>query len=189
MKHLVRAKVMAKWFPSVYEPETFKFGGPEAMEAVHAHFFADSTAWWRWAQLRRAKNATIASRLFSLSVLNDLFSQFLDGPEEVWDVWCRIAALHAASVRSDGPAMPVVLIEHLIDQATPEERVILRNYSAYNGQMARRFRAILASGKLLYRNRLVLPHVGLYHWNRYAFTPDDRTSMFSAMVRAWSPNG
>lgn len=189
MKRLARVKVAGKWFPSVYEPETFKFGGPEAMEAVHAHFFADSTAWWRWEELRRGSNTSIASRLLSMSVLNDLFSQFLGGPEEVWDVWCRVAALHGSSIGSDGPAMPAILIEHLIDRVTPEEQAILRNYSLYNSRMARRFRSLLAAGKLLYRNRLVLPHVALYHWNRYGFTPDDRAAMFTAMVRAWSPNG
>src|SRR5436190_20146465 len=188
IKSLVRRKVIAKWFPSVYEPETFKFGGPEAMEAVHAHFFADSKAWWRWEELRRGANTSIESRLLSLSVLNDLFAKFLDGPEEVWDVWCRVATLHGASVVSEGPAIQAIRIEDLIDRVTPGEQVILRSYLSYNGAMARRFGAIHAKGKLLFGNRLVLPHVALYHWNRFGFTPDDRASIFTAMMHAWSPN-
>src|SRR5205823_1003160 len=106
--------------------------------------------------------------------LNDLFAGFLDGPEEVWDVWCRVAALHGTSVVSEGPATPAIRIDHVIDRVTPGEQVILHNYSSYNRAMARRFGTIHTNGKLLYANRLVLPHVALYHWNRYGFTPDDR---------------
>jgi thiopeptide-type bacteriocin biosynthesis protein len=188
-ERLVRLKLAGKWFASVYEPETFKFGGPEAMEAVHAHFFADSAAWWRWESLRRRAKTSISSKLLSLGVLNDLFARFVEGPEEVWDVWCRVAALHGApAVAGDGPAAPAIRIDDLLEHVTPRERAVLRSYSTHNGALARRFGALLAGGKLLYRNRLVLPHVALYHWNRYGFTPEDRASIFTAMVRAWSPN-
>jgi thiopeptide-type bacteriocin biosynthesis protein len=186
---LARLKVIGRWFPSVYEPETFKFGGPEAMEAVHAHFFGDSTAWWRWEGLRREADTSIAPRLLSLSVLNDLFERFLEGPEEVWDVWCRVAVLHGAPAVGEGPAVAPMRIEDLIDRVTPRERAILRCYSSCNAALARRFGALHARGKLLYGNRLVLPHVALYHWNRYGFTPEERASIFKTMVRAWSPNG
>lgn len=189
LRGLARRRVIGKWFPSVYEPEIFKFGGPETMEAVHAHFFADSTAWWRWEELRFGGETSIESKLLSVCVLNDLFARFLDGPEEVWDVWCRVAALHGASVESECQPTPAIRIEHLIGQVTPREKQILCTYSSCNGTMARRFGAVHAKGKLLFGNRLVLPHVALYHWNRYGFTLEDRASIFTRMVRAWSPNG
>jgi thiopeptide-type bacteriocin biosynthesis protein len=185
---LMRRGVIGKWFPSVYEPETFKFGGSEAIEAVHAYFFADSTAWWRWEKLQFRVQTSMGSKLLSACVLNDLFARFLDGPEEVWDVWCRVAALHGACVVREGQAAAAIRIEDLINRVTPEEQRIFRTYSSCNETMARRFREIHARGKLLYGNRLVLPHIGLYHWNRYGFTPEERASIFTAMVRAWSPH-
>jgi len=185
---LVKRKFVTRFYRSVYEPETFKFGGPEAVAAVHAHFFADSTAWWRWEQLRYAAATNIDSKLLSVCVLNDLFAQCLDGPEEVWDVWCRIATLHGASVVSDGPATPPIRIEHLIDEVTRNEQIILRNYRTHNRAIARKLAAISSNGKLIFGKRLVLPQIAIYHWNRYGFTPDDRTSMFTAMLRSWSPH-
>jgi thiopeptide-type bacteriocin biosynthesis protein len=186
---LTRRRVIGKWFPSVYEPETFKFGGSESIEAVHAYFFADSTAWWRWKKLQFRAQTSMQSPLLSACALNDLFARFLDGPEEVWDVWCRVAALHGACVVREGQAATAPSrIEDLINRVTPEEQQIFRTYSSCNETLARRFREIHARGKLLYRNRLVLPHIGLYQWNRYGFAPEERSSIFTAMVCAWSPN-
>jgi thiopeptide-type bacteriocin biosynthesis protein len=186
--NLKHRQYIRQWYPSVYEPETFKFGGPEAMEVVHAHFFTDSIAWWRWEKLRSQMKNSIASKLLSACILNDLFEQFLDGPEEVWDVWCRVASLHGVSAINEGQATSAVRIEHLIEQVTIEEKRILCLYSSCNEIMARRFRALHVRGKLLYAYRLVLPHMALYHWNRYDFMPEDRALIFKAMMRAWSPN-
>jgi hypothetical protein len=66
---------------------------------------------------------------------------------------------------------------------------VLRAYLSYNRSMARRFHVLHAKGRLLYRNRLVLPHIALYHWNRFGFAPEDRASIYTAMMRAWSPHG
>jgi thiopeptide-type bacteriocin biosynthesis protein len=187
MKGLVRRKVIGKWFPSVYEPETFKFGGPQAMDAAHAHFFADSLAWWRWQQAHRGTKIAVGSRVLSVCVLNDLFSRFLEGPEEVWDVWCRIAGLHGATAIGDGPATAALRIADIIDRVASGERAVLRKYCSCNEVLARRFRIMHSRGKLLFRYRLVLPHLALYHWNRYGLRPADRAWIFTAMMRAWSP--
>jgi thiopeptide-type bacteriocin biosynthesis protein len=189
LETLRKAKAVAKWVPSVYEPETYKFGGPEAMAAVHEHFYGDSSAWWRWEKLKRAGRTRIESRLLSASVLNHLFAAFLDGPEEVWDVWCRLATLHGASIVSEGERPVVLGIDDLLDRVTPDEQRILRSYASINRSLARRFRVLGAKGKLLYVNRLVLPHVAIHHWNRYGFSPDHRASIFTAMMRAFSPHG
>lgn len=187
MQSLKRLKIIDRWFPSVYEPETFKFGGPAAMAAVHAHFNADSMAWWRWEQLRTTAKTTIASKLLSVAVLNDLFVRFVGGPEEVWDVWCRVAALHGAPVDGEGAAVPILGLEQLHGRVTAREQAVLRRYASGNRTLAHRFAAIHARGELLFAHRLVLPHVALYHWNRYGFSPEDRAAIFSPMVRAWCP--
>ncbi|GAA2767623.1 hypothetical protein GCM10010103_66650 [Streptomyces paradoxus] len=184
---LVKRGLAERWFASVYEAETFKLGGPEAVEAVHAHFSADSRAWWRLVQLAQ-KRATVDTRLLSLAVLNDLFLRFLEYPEEIWDVWCRITYMHGARVTSESSTVAVPTIERILGHLGPEESAILCAYSSANTIMAARFDELHAQGKLLFAYRFILPHVALYHWNRYGFTPSDRTHMFTAMTNAWSPH-
>ncbi|MGW4029827.1 thiopeptide-type bacteriocin biosynthesis protein [Streptomyces sp. NPDC004838] len=183
---LVERRLVERWFASVYEAEVFKLGGPEAVEAVHAHFSADSRAWWRWERVSRG--AAIDTRLLSVAVLNDLFLRFLEHPEEIWDVWCRIASLHGASVTEKGGAVPVPTMERIISRVGTEESAILHDYSLANATMATRFGELHEQGRLLFAYRFVLPHIALYHWNRYGFAPSDRALMFTAMTNAWSPH-
>ncbi|WP_328433158.1 thiopeptide-type bacteriocin biosynthesis protein [Streptomyces sp. NBC_00425] len=184
---LVGRRIAERWFASVYEAETFKLGGPEAVEAVHSYFSTDSRAWWRWGRMAQ-KKATVDARLLSLAVLNDLFLRFLEFPEEIWDVWCRVTCLHGARVLGESSAVAVPTIERIIGHLGPEESAILHAYASANTIMATRFSELHEQGRLLFAYRFVLPHVALYHWNRYGFTPSDRTHMFNAMTHAWSPH-
>jgi thiopeptide-type bacteriocin biosynthesis protein len=188
LDELITGGLVARWYPSVYEPEVYKFGGPSAMDAVHDQFFADSACWWRWDQLVAAGETAIDARLLSVTVLNDLFRVFTGGPEEVWDVWCRLATMHGDRVAMDGQPAPAVAIADIVERVSAAEAELLRAYATSNAELAGRFRALLAEGKLLFAHRLVLPHVALYHWNRYGFTPSDRASMYTRMMRAWSPH-
>jgi thiopeptide-type bacteriocin biosynthesis protein len=188
LEQLVQEQQLERWFPSVYEPEVFKLGGPDATAAVHEHFSADTRAWWRWQALHREGRTTIDARLLSVCLLNDLFGRFADGPEEVWDVWCHISALHGGSAVSEGPPVPAVQIDDVADNVSDAERALLRDVSSDNLALARRFHTLHTAGRLLFAYRLVLPHLALYHWSRYGFTPADRASMYTPMIRAWSPH-
>jgi thiopeptide-type bacteriocin biosynthesis protein len=183
----LRQGMIARWFPSVYEPEVFKLGGPDAMAAVHEYFAADSSSWWQWEKLRDLPSSRIGTLVCSLAVMNDLFLRFLDGPEEVWDVWCHIAALHGGSVRGEPVSAAPARIEHLMPRGSAKERRVLRRYELANTRIARQFQALHQTGKLLYAYRLILPHVAFYHWNRYGFGLEDRQTIFKAMLSAWSP--
>jgi thiopeptide-type bacteriocin biosynthesis protein len=175
-----------RWFPSCYEPETFQFGGPQAMEVVHRHAYADALAWWDWEQ-RPPETKPLGSTVLSLCVLNDLFARVVEGdPDEVWDVWCHVASLHGSSPSNDG-AIPRIRIEHLSERASEPERRVLRSYARANRSFARAFERLHAGGKLLHARRLVLPYVALFHWNRYGFALDERQRMYGAMTAAWSP--
>lgn len=185
---LVDRGVLSRWYPSVYEAETFMFGGPEAMDAVHPYFFADSTGWWRWDAISRCPETMLDPRLLSVSVLNDLFVQFTDGPEEVWDVWCHVATLHGDAPTGGGPPVGAPMLADLVDQVGPSEQAVLRAYEDANAELTRRFRALHSAGRLLHASRLVLPHLAVHHWNRYRFSAPDRASMYTPMIRAWSPH-
>jgi thiopeptide-type bacteriocin biosynthesis protein len=184
---LVARRLATRWFPSVYEPESFKFGGPVAIEAVHDYFAADCRAWWCWEHAAVDALTDIDARLLSASVLNDLFGQFCNGPEEVWDVWCHIAALHGESILDGGERPTAPTIERLVSHASSPVLSVLRAYSAANQALAARFRELLDAGLLLFAHRQVLPHLTLHHWNRYGFAPTERASMFTLMMQAWSP--
>ena len=137
----------------------------------------------------RTGDTSIDSRLLSVSVLNDLFAGFTDGPEEVWDVWCHVAVLHGDAARGSAPPAPAVLIDDLVDRVRPAETALLRSHASANADLARDSSArSTRPGSCSTRNRLVLPHIALYHWNRYGFTPDDRASMYTRMIHAWSPH-
>jgi thiopeptide-type bacteriocin biosynthesis protein len=180
-------RLLRRWLPVVYEPETYKFGGPEAMQAAHFYFDADTRAWWRWERIRHANRASLDARLLSMTVLNDLFIQCLEGPEEVWDVWCRLAALHGATEAGRVHRAPAWRIADLLDRVSPGERAVLRRYSSAHAALARRFASIRSRGRLLFGFRLVLPHAAIYHWNRYGFAPAERAEIYTEMQEAWSP--
>jgi thiopeptide-type bacteriocin biosynthesis protein len=186
LDELGRAGAVARWFPSCYEPETFQFGGAEAMELAHAHFFVDARAWWTWEKLRRADATRLSPEVFSLAVLNDLFVRMLDGAEEVWDVWCQLARLHDALPAAEPSPVPALTIADLVARVDGGERDLLARYADANAAYALGMRALFESGKLLWAFRLVLPFVALFHWNRYGFSTLQRRRMFAAMTAAWS---
>lgn len=187
---LQREEAIGNWFVSCYEPETFQFGGPEAMELVHAHFFSDTFGWWEHEQLVAAGRATLGREVLSLAMINDLFLRVLDGAhEEVWDAWCHLAVLHGMRELSHETDVPAVDMERLFERVPAPEGAILRRYAAANAALARGLGELHESGKLLFRYRLILPHVALVHWNRFAFTLNQRERMYRAMTAAWSPNG
>jgi thiopeptide-type bacteriocin biosynthesis protein len=180
-------RLIRRWVPVAYEPETYKFGGAQALEAAHAHFDGDSRNWWRWDQTRRGGRASVDAQLLSTAVLNDLFTRCLEGPEEVWDVWCRMAALHGGLPARQSHACAAPNIATLLDGVSPGERAVLRGYVSHNAALARRLAALHSRGRLLVGRRLVLPHIALYHWNRYGFTLAERAAMYDLMQCAWSP--
>jgi thiopeptide-type bacteriocin biosynthesis protein len=186
LDELVLSRAIARWFPSCYEPETFQFGGAEAMELAHAHFSVDARAWWQWESLRRDGRAHCSAEVLSLAVLNDLFVRMLEGPEEVWDVWCQLALLHDGAPGVGRSPVPVVRIGDLVHRVSADERELLDRYTDANATFAHGMRALLEGGKLLFAFRLVLPYVGLFHWNRYGFSATQRSRMFTAMTAAWS---
>ena len=188
MDRAVKLRLARSWFPSAYEPEVFKFGGPAAMGAVHAHVFADTQAWWRWQQPPAEGDRQLPPALLSMAVLNDLFARFVDGPEEIWDVWRRLAALHGDSLVDAAAALAPVRPAHLVERVGARHQRVLRAYEQANARFARACRRLHERGRLLYAYRLLLPHVALGHWNRLGLSLAERRSIYAAMTAAWAPS-
>jgi thiopeptide-type bacteriocin biosynthesis protein len=185
---LRRKERIARWFRSAYEPETFQFGGARATQAVHAYFSADSLAWWRWQVLQARGQPRIAPTVLSLAALNSLFHGLVGGiPEEVWDIWCRLAALHGERPSDGDPRVPAVTPDALIGHVTADEWAVIQAYVRANDRLCRRLTRLWSAGRMLYSFRGILAHVALFHWNRFGFTPQERRRMLAAMTSAWFP--
>jgi thiopeptide-type bacteriocin biosynthesis protein len=189
LNRLARAGVSGRPSATCYEPETFQFGGDEAMALAHDHFYRDSLACIRHDELRRAERHQLDPALLSAAVMNHLFDQVLEGyREEVWDVWQNVARIHGYRLEGTGIVnAPWCDIDAIAPHAAPEEQAILSAYRRANDRYATGLNRLRDRGRLLYRRRLVLPFVCLFHWNRLALSADARMTICRSALAAVDP--
>ena len=183
LERLRSAGLIAGWFMSVYEPEIHQFGGPAAMDAVHAYFDADTRALLIASQ---AAGRRVTNTVLSLAILNDLFERSLGAREEVWDVWCNLQAMYRGHGRP-GAAIPALTLERLAAVAGPAELELVALYEAANRRLAAALDAAWRAGALQCGRRSILPFVAAFHWNRHGFELERMTTLADAMAAAWSP--
>jgi thiopeptide-type bacteriocin biosynthesis protein len=187
LKTLRRDGWVQRFFPSVYEPEVFQFGGREAMDLVHTYFDVDSLAWMEMDRLWAAGTATARADQIVLAVANDLFLRVLEDTGEVWDVWCNLVALRpAAEAVVPGP-VPILFIDSLLPDVTRPEAAILARYAKANQRLATGLQRVWSRGRLLSGLRAILPFVALFHFNRYGIDGPTQAALAGAMQQAWSP--
>jgi thiopeptide-type bacteriocin biosynthesis protein len=190
LRQMKQAGELTHWHASVYEPETFAFGGEAAMHAVHDYFAADTSAWLRLPELRTRGAPTVSGSAISVAQLNELFARALDGrAEEVWDVWCRLAAFHALAPAKEARRRGRATLR---DIAQLEQAAlllpVLEEIARANAALAETLAALDARGELLQGLRAVLATVALFHWNRIGLRPEYRRQVLQAMTEAWNPN-
>jgi thiopeptide-type bacteriocin biosynthesis protein len=167
---------------SCYEPETFQFGGPRAMELAHRYFAGDTKAWCEHSRLLAEGRAVLGPDVLSLSVLNDLFQRTLRGSEdEVWDTWCNLSLIHGRRPELVERPLRAPTLDELARVASPPEGELLRQYERRNRAFALGLQRAHERGELLYAMRLILPFVALFHWNRYALSPAQRELICGSM--------
>lgn len=188
LRRLRRQGFVRRFFPSVYEPETFQFGGPEAMRLVHAHFAADSAAWLAMDQLWAAGRASLTPEALTLAVINDLLCRTLGDGAEVWDVWCNLAQrLPPLSANQQPPELDIFGLGELLAEASPAEAAILRRYARANERLAVGLLRVWSRGRLLCGLRGIFPFVALFHFHRYGLPGSAQAALAAAMVEAFSP--
>ncbi|MCW2241610.1 thiopeptide-type bacteriocin biosynthesis protein [Azospirillum canadense] len=181
LRGLVRRGVARRWSASVYEPEVHLFGGPAMMEAAHRWALADAAV--QAASLARGGTG-VTPAVLTLAVLNDLFRRGCDsGPEEVWDVWCRLAAMHDI-IPGAGRPLPVVGLEDIAALA-PEA---CQAMAAANARLASALSRAWSTGRLTTGRRAALSMVALFHWNRLGLEPDIRRRLIDGMTAALDPH-
>ncbi len=181
LRRLRRDGRIERWRRSVYEPEAWLFGGPAAMRAFHRHATADSRTLSHWTRRPRPFTDTV----LSLGSLNDLFLRALGGrPEEVWDVWCRLARHHGRSAPAHGAGLTPVTLSTLADHGAPqaEAQSLLRRQMRANQRLADALDRLWADGRLSCGPRACLSAIALFHWNRLALPPDTRARLLDGMT-------
>ncbi len=177
---------VVEWFPSAYEPETFAFGGPDATDAVHRYFDADSRLYAARERLAAAGALRIGAPALCLAVLGDLFQRTTGDGGEAWDVWCNLGRVYAG-VEAPARDLPPVSPAALARVCAPAEAAVLADYEEANAALAAELDALWRAGKLLWGRRAILPPVASFVWNRHAVPAPTIASTVRAMIGALSP--
>lgn len=195
LDELTVAGVIARWWPTVYEPETAAFGGPVGMYAAHDLFCADARGVLDYA---RHDAPGLGRRELSILLLSGLLrAAGLDG-FECGDVFDKVARLRPAPADADTAR---------IEQLARNVRILLSipdlPHSALftaGGPVAhaapwlaafqaagRQFGAAAAQGRLDRGVRAILTHVLIFHWNRFGLSAASQGILARAVTTALLP--
>ncbi|MGH8906598.1 MAG: thiopeptide-type bacteriocin biosynthesis protein [Egibacteraceae bacterium] len=162
---------IAGWVETIYEPETYAFGGAAAMDLAHHLFHADSRHILAYLASNRATSSEgRGDQRRELSIL--LCAILMRGAGQDWyeqgDIWARVA-----ENRSIPPNTP---LERLRAMESDLRRLMTVNPSPASPLMTGWAAAFEEAGKALgdlARNgalrrgaRAVLAHHVIFHWNR-----------------------
>ena len=150
-----------RFFPSIYEPETRRFGGPAAMELVHAYFDAGTRAWLAWPA---------APPEYAVAVLQHLFQQTLQSAPEAAQVWDLLAE-GAPEVEAAGG---VWTGEFTADDLHA------------NLALAEGLQRLWHSGALQAGLRSLLAAVAMFHFNRYGIAGPQQAALAKGMALAYA---
>lgn len=164
---------ITRWWSTLYEPETFAFGGPDGTEIVHDLFYADSRGVLDYA---RHEAPGMGRRELSLLLINILLREAGLDWFERGDVFSRVAEIRPApsAGNTSGLAPQVRTLLQMPQQA---DRALLAGsmtfaepWLAAYGAAGHRLGQTAARGRLDRGLRAVLTHVLIFHWNRFGFS-------------------
>ena len=180
----------------VYEPETFRFGGPAGMAIAHHLFDHDSQATLEYETLSPESRLRLSRDLFSLFQVNDLLARSLDDRAEIWDVWQNLAhTLGASDAHNTIGARNYARVREAItlgaafkDKLSSEVTELLDRVTQGNERVAQQLRDVASVGRLTVGLRAWLRAAIVFHWNRLALTREDLCNMTTTMVRLLCPH-
>lgn len=152
----------------VYEPETYRFGGQEAMEIAHRLFHADSSH--ILAHLSRTQGRTDHRRENGVRLATRMMQAAGQDFYEQGDIWARVAEHRATSDTPEPPAPAMAAVQALITaegdrpdspiSRSPDWPAAFENAGraladlGHRGRLTRGIRALLADHLLFAFNRL-----------------------------------
>lgn len=195
LDELTASGVLARWWPTVYEPEIVAFGGPAGVNAVHDLFCADSRGVLEYA--RRSAPGLGRRELSVLLISGLLHAAGLDWFER-GDVFGRVARLRptpsgvdAARVArlADGMhallALPAQVDSPLFAPGGPVE--FAAPWLAAFEVAGCRLGDAAAQGRLDRGVRAVLTHALIFHWNRFGLSATTQGILARAVIEAILP--
>lgn len=90
LSELMQAEALLGCTWSIYEPEQYRFGGPEGMELAHEYWTCDSEVVLRYELLSSSQRGSIPRAGVWAMLVNDLLRRSLGDSSEIWDVWRRL---------------------------------------------------------------------------------------------------
>src|SRR5262245_44510288 len=151
---------LERWWRSIYEPETYRLGGPVALTAVHTLLSADTTMWLGWESLSRQEGARLSADFMALAFYSDLLLRANEAPEEAWDVWCALHRIYAGALPQEPSASSaqrsLLLPQGLRQQANAAERALLDQGFMANETFARVLEQVWERGALMGGRRTLL---------------------------------
>jgi thiopeptide-type bacteriocin biosynthesis protein len=186
---------IARWWPTVYEPETAAFGGPAGMQAAHDLFCADTRGVLGYV---RHGVPGLGRRELSLLLISGLLRAAGLDMFECGDVFDRVTRLRPAPANTDTAR---------IDQLAQNVRVLLSipdlpssELFASGGTVAHaapwltafqvaghRLGDAAAQGRLDRGVRAILTHVLIFHWNRFGLSATSQGILARAATTALLP--
>ena len=188
----VDAGAVASWYPSVYEPEMRKYGGPGATAAFHHHYDTDTSVWLALQALARHDTIGpfVPNAASVMTVMaNDLFLRVLNDRDEVWDTWANLADI----ALPPAPQLDLALdigdgtFDSLVDVAVPPVAALLASYREAHVQLATSLQAELEAGRLNAGLRAILPFVVQADFQRWGLDGTVQGTIASTMMAAWDP--
>lgn len=188
LNSLVREEIIAGWTPLVYEPEVQAFGGPEAMDAAHSLWCADTHHLIRFLAATAPDRRREASLLLCHTLMR---AADLDHFEQ-GDVWDRVAALRPLPSKDPLPDRVYGQVHRMLSVDPGPHAPHFSAGGAFAGfaRWAGAFQrggATLASlnarGRLQRGLRGVLAHLVIFHWNRLGLAPSKQAVLSHAATR------
>ncbi|WP_199537219.1 thiopeptide-type bacteriocin biosynthesis protein [Spongiactinospora gelatinilytica] len=158
--------MVARWWPTIYEPETFAFGGSDGMGIVHELFCADSRGVLDYL---RQEDPGIGRRELSLLLINALLQAAGLDWFERGDVFARVAAIRPSAYDSRMDELATDIRFFLLVRIQPPAAFAAPWFAAFE-TAGRLLGEAAAAGRLERGLRAILTHVLIFHWNRFGLS-------------------
>ncbi|WP_245966653.1 thiopeptide-type bacteriocin biosynthesis protein [Sphaerisporangium album] len=195
LDELTAAGALTRWWPTIYEPETAAFGGPDGMQAAHDLFCADSLGALEFA---RQDSPSLGRRELSIVLINALLQAAGLDWFERGDVFARATQLRPAPAPADTGRLEALTTNVRTLLSIPAQADTqpfepggpaafaapwLTAWQTAGNQLGR----AAAEGRLDRGLRALLTHVVIFHWNRLGLSATTQGILSRAATAAFLP--
>jgi thiopeptide-type bacteriocin biosynthesis protein len=192
---LTTAGHVARWWPTIYEPESAAFGSATGMSVVHDLFCADSRG---VLDHLRHDIPSLGRRELSVLLLTGLFHNAGLDAFERGDVFDRVtqlrpvpAGVDTAKIDQLAATLRAVVMQgdpsrtNLFDVGGPAAHAV--DWLAAFQHAGHQFGDAAAHGRLRRGLRAILTHVVIFHWNRLGLSATSQAVLARAATTALLP--